>query len=148
MIKHRKKPALTDIEVGSFSDISFLLIIFFILTTQIVRISGRAIDIPAGSESQAEEKKEEQKQMMIHLTAGNKITVNDDKTPLTLEALKVRLDEQNFFAKEKNEEKFVILEATEDVTYDMYFKVVMMIDDAGGILAVMETSGGDSGKGS
>ena len=138
MIKHRKKAPLTDLEVGSFSDIAFLLIIFFILTTQIVRLQGKMINIPAGSESKAEEQKNDKKQMMIHLTTGDKITVNDDGTPVTLENLKNQLLEQNFLARGKPEDRFVILEATPDVHYDLYFKVVMMIDDCGGILAIME----------
>ena len=138
MIKHRKKTPLTDLEVGSFSDIAFLLIIFFILTTQIVRLQGKMINIPSGSESKSEEQKDEKKQMMIHLTSGNKIMVNDDQTPVTLESLKNLLLDQNFMACEKPEDRFVILEATHDVNYDLYFKVVMMIDDCGGILAVME----------
>ena len=78
MIKRRKRPALTDIEVGSFSDIAFLLIIFFILTTQIVRLVGKTVEIPSGSESKQEEKKEDKKQLMVHMTGANKITINDE----------------------------------------------------------------------
>ena len=40
MIKRKARAALNDLDVGPFSDISFLLIIFFILTTQIISMSG------------------------------------------------------------------------------------------------------------
>lgn len=138
MIKRRKRPALTDIEVGSFSDIAFLLIIFFILTTQIVRLVGKTVEIPSGSESKQEEQKDDKKQLMVHMTGANKITINDETANLTLDDLKTRLIAEDFESKTKPEEKFVILDAQPDVPYEIYYKVVMMIDECGGKLAILE----------
>ena len=43
-----KKPEFKNLEIDvpSFSDIAFLLIIFFILTTSLSRPLGRIIDMP------------------------------------------------------------------------------------------------------
>ena len=46
-----RKPEVKNIEIDipSFSDIAFLLIIFFILTTSLNRPMGRIIDMPSTS---------------------------------------------------------------------------------------------------
>lgn len=147
MIKHRKKPPLTDLEVGSFSDIAFLLIIFFILTTQIVRLTGRTLDIPSGSEATAEQKTEK-KQLTVHLTKGDEVSVSEGESSrkISLEELKEELLRQNFMAKPDIDDRFVILEPQADVTYDLYYKVIMMIEEAGGHIALLESDDGKGGE--
>lgn len=143
MIKRKSNPPLTEIEVGSFSDVAFLLIIFFILTTQIASFKGTVADIPSGEPPKAEQpKKEENKQLTIHLS-GLDIRVGTGESsapvPVSFEELKARLLAENYYAKSKKEERFVILQADNAVPYGNYFKAVMMIQDAGGILCLMES---------
>ena len=45
----RRKRREANIDVTSFSDIAFLLIIFFILTTTFVKPAGRKMEIPSGA---------------------------------------------------------------------------------------------------
>ena len=68
MIKRKERAPLNDLDVGPFSDISFLLIIFFILTTQIISMSGIVLSIPAGAPKEEMQEMEEDKQIMITLT--------------------------------------------------------------------------------
>ncbi len=152
MMKSKPRAPLTDIDVGSFSDISFLLIIFFILTTQIAAFKGSVVDIPSGSPPENQnEKKDEKKQLTIHLEgAFIRVGSDDEKTPpavVSPEELKARLMAENYFGKEKKEDRFVILQTDDKAPYDLYFKVVMMISECGGYLCLMETDDGKSAKG-
>ena len=63
--------------------------------------------------------------------------------PLTLEELKVKMLEENFPAKEP-EKRLVIVDSKADVPYELYYKVVMIISDCGGVLTLIDY-GGDSG---
>ena len=156
MIKSKPRAPLTDIDVGPFSDISFLLIIFFILTTQIAAFKGSVVDIPSGTPPEnPAEKKDEKKQLTVHLEGSFiRVGTDDEKSAppiVSPEELKARLLAENFYAKEKMEDRFVILQTDDKASYDLYFKVVMMIDECGGFLCLMESadgkSGGDGGKG-
>ena len=54
MSRRRRGRADAEIDVTAFSDIAFLLIIFFILTTTFVKPFGHKMEIPAGSSDPAE----------------------------------------------------------------------------------------------
>lgn len=139
MIK-RKDKRLPEVDVGSFSDIAFLLIIFFILTTQITKFLGRSVDIPSGQPSK-EEKKEEDKQLTINLTENDlKLTVGKgEPSSVTFEELKAKLLQENLPA-QPEEKRFVILDSKGEVPYERYYKVVMIITGCGGILTMIDDS--------
>jgi len=150
MIKSKSRAPLVDIDVGSFSDVSFLLIIFFILTTQIASFKGNIINIPSGTPpEEQEQKKDEKKQVTVHLTGETIRVAKDEKsTPaaVNLEELRLVLQAQNYFAlPEESQDRYVILEADDKVPYELYFNIVMLINEEGGYLCLMETEGGDGG---
>lgn len=139
MIKRRKKASLVDIEVGSFSDVAFLLIIFFILTTQIAKFLGQNLTIPSGAPAQNQQKVED-KQITINLFSDTNIQFSagsEQNVPVTLEQLKMRLLQENFPVKAPDQ-RFVIVDAKDEIKYDTYFKVVMLITDAGGVLSLID----------
>ena len=129
---NRKNRDMPEIDVGAFSDIAFLLIVFFILTTTFAKPSGQEIEIPAGSKSNSKKKKK----ITVVLKEGDILYGKEGKT-VSLEDLKRLLAEQKF--KEKSTaQRIVILESNKDVLYDHYYKVVMAIRNADGILAILE----------
>ncbi len=131
----RKQRSNGEINVGAFSDIAFLLIIFFILTSTFVRPAGRIMDIPSGTSEQSET---EQKQLSIDLRM-DEIYVGEEPENLTLDALRSRLASADLVA-QPEAQRMVILESHKDVSYDRYFKVVSAISQAGGILALRDES--------
>ena len=133
----RKEQADTKIDVGSFSDIAFLLIIFFILTTTFTKIAGNKIEIPSGSDEQSEV---EQKQLSVTLSAEN-ITYGEDAKSISIDELRVALAKEKFETKEPDD-RMVILEADGHVLYERYFQVVMAISDSGGVLTLIDHAGG------
>ncbi len=131
-IRRKNKPEI-DVDVSAFSDIAFLLIIFFILTTTFVKTSGEKMQIPSGSTSA---KKSDNKQLTINLTTKS-IEFGEDSDKVSLNGLRQALQSQHFESK-PDAERMVILDCSEDVTYDRYFKVVMAITNTGGILALVD----------
>ena len=53
--RHPKKRRDVEMSISSFSDIAFLLIIFFILATTLVQVSGVINEIPSGEQSQSDQ---------------------------------------------------------------------------------------------
>ncbi len=142
MALKRKIRQDSEIDVSSFSDIAFLLIIFFILTTSVVRMTGQELNIPSGQPSQ--EKTEEDKTLTVNLTPGQ-IRYGEGEQPpiISFESLRTQLFEQDFKNKTGDKDRMVILNSAPDVPYHEYFQVVCAISDAGGILALVEEDPGE-----
>lgn len=139
MLNRRKDRAKAEIETGSFSDISFLLIIFFVLTTTFEKMSGRAVDIPSAAPPEQQVHKEDKKTPIVNILA-DRILFGMDKSEgesVSLSELKVRLMKLGLGAKSEKE-RVVIVEMTEDVNWDRYFKVVTTIAETGGVVAIVE----------
>ena len=139
MLNRRKDRAKAEIETGSFSDISFLLIIFFVLTTTFEKMSGRAVDIPSAAPPEQQVHKEDKKTPTVNILA-DRILFGIDKSEgesVSLSELKVRLMKLGLGAKSEKE-RVVIVEMAEDVNWDRYFKVVTTIAETGGVVAIVE----------
>ncbi len=146
----RKPRPSGDIDVTSFSDIAFLLIIFFVLTTTFTRMMGMTVSIPASTSDPA--RKSEEQYPTVVLTQES---MQFQDANVTVEKLRNRLRELKL-AEKKEEERFIVLESSPDVEYSRYFQVVTAIANAGGILALAEpieeaetdgakTAGGEGG---
>ena len=134
----RKEHDDGKIDVGSFSDIAFLLIIFFILTTTFTKIAGNKIEIPSGSSEPSES---EQKQLSVTLSAES-ILYGEDAKSISIDELRTALEKEKFETKEPDD-RMVVLETDGAVLYERYFQVVMAIDDAGGVLTLVDHAGGE-----
>ena len=129
----RKKRRESEVDVSSFSDVAFLLIIFFILTTTFKIMGGQELNIPSGEDGESKD----QKQLTISL-AGKKIFYGEDsKSSLTLRQLRVQLADEELSTK-KEDQRMVVLESAEDVVYQRYYNVMLAIRDADGIVALIE----------
>lgn len=136
----RKRPrekAEAEIDVGAFADIAFLLIIFFILTTSIVRSTGQEVELPQAQTP--ENKKVDDKTPTVNLLEDKILFGEDEENmdEISIDALRADLLARNLREAEESE-RMVVLEVGEDVAYDRYFKTVSMISDVGGIIAIVE----------
>ena len=132
--KPTKKRELGDIPVGSFSDIAFLLIIYFLVATTLMKVEAFQADMPSGeTDSQADQKDDTPTISLV----GQEIHYGEDGKLITLDGLNERLRALNLREKE-GEKKVVMLEATPDTGYDLYFKVLGAITGNGGVVAMME----------
>jgi biopolymer transport protein ExbD len=129
----RKKRREGVVDVSSFSDVAFLLIIFFILTTTFKVMGGQELKIPSGEDGESKD----QKQLTITLS-GTKIFYGEKSdSNLTLRQLRVRLADEEL-SKKKEDQRMVVLESNDDVVYQRYYNVMLEIRDADGIVALIE----------
>ncbi len=143
MARLRKKRDLdVDVDVGAFADIAFLLIIFFILTTSLVKTTGQEVSIPTAQTPP--EKTKEEKTPTINLLSDKILFGEDEESMEEIEYPKL---ESILFSMDLTKEgieasdRMVILEVGGDVKYERYYQVVTLISRAGGIVAMVEEAG-------
>mgnify|MGYP000849897770 CR=1 FL=1 len=125
-----------EIDVPSFSDIAFLLIIFFILTTSLNRPMGRIIDMP--SASTPDQQKSNATTPSVNILADRIMFVEGEGTgkEVTLSELRADLMSRGL-ASASESDRMVLLEVAPEVSYERYFQVITMISEAGGIVAML-----------
>lgn len=135
----RKQLSDADIPTASFSDVAFLLIIFFLLTTTLHKRAGFTTEFPSG---EATQQQTTAKMLAISLHEDG-ITLNDQ--PVTMPQLEKRLSAAKLHEK-KGDEKVVVLSATGNVTYQPYYEVMAMVSAAGGVIAIEREITKEKGK--
>ena len=128
----RKSKPIGDVDVTAFSDLAFLLIVFFVLTTTFVRPFGAALTIPSSTSDP--ERKQEEEFPTINIGA-EQLLLNEQE--MTMEALRDALLEMEL-GKKADDKRFVVVDTAPDVGFQRYYRVVTAIARAGGILAIVE----------
>ena len=126
-----KKHRTGEIPTGSFSDIAFLLIIYFLVATTLVKVKTITADLPSG-EKQSEAQLD--KTPIVNLR-GTDIFFND-KT-VTIADLSDRLAALDLAEKEGSK-RVVLLESTSATAYEIYFQALAAISANGGVVALVE----------
>ena len=136
----KREKGEAEIDVGAFADIAFLLIIFFILTTSIIRSTGQEVSIPQAETP--EDRQVDDRTPSVNVLSDRLLFGPDEESMerVTLEELRRALFRKEMHDAE-DQERMIILEVAEDVTYERYFQVVTLISEAGGIVALMEGAG-------
>ena len=130
----RKEKKDLEIPTDSVSDIAFLLIIFFILTTTLSKLSGFTAELPSTDASKQEAAKTDAKTPTVQLANG-KLLFNEQEVPMTV--LKDRLLDLRLGSKQGGE-KIVLLEAAGKADYQTYYEAMAAISAAGGVVAIVE----------
>lgn len=131
------RPGNLEIDVTSFSDIAFLLIIFFILTTSLARPLGQTLEIPSAA---AKSQESSARTPSVNILA-DRILIGEGEgqgpgRELTLTALRADLMQRRL-ASRPPKERMVVLEVAEDVPYERYYQVVTAVAEAGGVVAML-----------
>ena len=137
MIKKRKKHDSSP-DVTAYSDIAFLLIIFFILTTSFTMPFGRVVDMPAASKPE-NTTAETSNTPSVNITTDRIMFAEGDTQPQEINTYELRqkLAQYRFHTKPKNDCS-VIVEVALDVTYQRYYEIVTMIAESGGLVAMVQ----------
>lgn len=125
--KHREG----EIPTGTFSDIAFLLIIFFLVATTLTKVKTITADLPAGEKSTQTQSEETP---IVNLR-GIQIFFNDKE--VTLEELDDRLAALELIEKEPND-RVIMLESANGTTYENYFQALATISANNGVVAIVE----------
>lgn len=128
--KHRSGVIPTD----SFSDIAFLLIIYFLVATTLIKMNSITADLPAGQKSN---QVQAEKTPIINLR-GSEIFFNDKKADINelgerLAALKL--------AEQAPEKRVIMLESAKGTPYENYFQALATISANNGVVALVEEEG-------
>jgi len=127
----QKKNRDINIPTDSFSDIAFLLIIYFLVATSLTKIKSIAADLPSGEKSASTQL---DKTPTINLR-GSEIFYNDKPLDIaTLNAYLAALD----LAKLEPDKRVVLLESAAGTPYQNYFQALAAISANGGVVAIVE----------
>ncbi len=128
----RRRANLDELPVSSFSDIAFLLIIFFILVTSLEKFAGFNAALPAG-DTTAETQADEMPTVKI-----NEGQIFYEDANITIEDLQTKLAALDLASKPSEEDKIVIIEATGQVPYQIYYEVMAAISSAKGVVGIVK----------
>jgi biopolymer transport protein ExbD len=126
-----KKHRSGEIPTGSFSDIAFLLIIYFLVVTTLVKVKAIAADLPSGEKAS---QSQPDKTPIVNLR-GTDIFFNDKKVSVDL--LNERLAGMKLGEKEGSK-RVIMLESTQGTPYENYFQVLAAISANQGVVAIVE----------
>ena len=131
----KKREGDVSPDLTSFSDIANLLIIFFILTTSLVRPFGRPMEMPSSAKPPEQQKSDTP---TVRLTSDRIVFSEGEKKEreVTMNELRSELWGRNF-PQQPAEKRSVVVETADDVTYERYYQVATAIAAAGGVVAVM-----------
>ena len=125
--KHRSGGIPTD----SFSDIAFLLIIYFLVATTLVKVKTITADLPSGEKST---QAQSDKTPIVNLR-GSELFFNDKA--VTIDELEDRLAALEL-DKQEPEKRVVMLESAAGTPYENYFKALAAISTHDGVVALVE----------
>jgi biopolymer transport protein ExbD len=129
--KRKKRQRDGEIPTNSFSDIAFLLIIYFLVATTLVKVKTITAEMPTG-EKNAESQSD--KTPTINLRGGD-IHFNDKK--IDIEELNIKLAELDLQAKDPSK-RVILLESVDGTPYQDYFQALATISAHGGVVAIVE----------
>jgi biopolymer transport protein ExbD len=118
-LNHKKRHTIPGLNTTSTADISFMLLIFFLVTTSMDSEKGLGRQLPPLEPDKQEQLQDIDKNKVItlHLMADDKLTVNDEPS-LIDRSLRKQL---RHFIIEKGREHVIELHVDREATYDSYF---------------------------
>jgi biopolymer transport protein ExbD len=129
----RKSRREVDLDLTAFSDIAFLLIIFFLVATTFIHNTGTPLEIPTGTS----DKEESQDKITTIDVTPEKILYNGEGASIDIAALRLLLQKEGF-AKRPSKERMVMIQSASEVECERYYQIVTAISQAGGVLAMLE----------
>ena len=126
-----KKHRSGEIPTGSFSDIAFLLIVYFLVATTLVKVKTITADLPAGEKAA---QTESDKTPIVNLR-GAEVFLNDKK--VDIEMLNARLAALELAEKEPGD-RVIMLESSNGTPYENYFQALAAISANNGVVAIVE----------
>jgi biopolymer transport protein ExbD len=127
-LNHKKRHTIPGLNTTSTADISFMLLIFFLVTTSMDSEKGLGRQLPPLEPDKQEQLQDIDKNKVItlHLMADDKLTVNDEPS-LIDRSLRKQL---RHFIIEKGREHVIELHVDREATYDSYFHLQNQIISA------------------
>ena len=121
MVKREKRHSIPELNTTSTADISFMLLIFFLLTTSMDSDKGLGRMMPPPEPDKQEEMQDVKKDnvLTLHLMKDGKLTIDDEEVEInpsirkTIKQFVVRVGESHI----------IELQVDRSADYDSYFKL-------------------------
>ena len=126
-----KKHRSGEIPTGSFSDIAFLLIIYFLVATTLIKVKSITADLPAGEKAT---QAETDKTPIVNLR-GEEIFFNDKR--MSMDVLNERLAALKL-GEQAAGKRVIMLESARGTPWENYFQALAAISAHGGVVAIVE----------
>src|SRR5690606_22480667 len=128
------------VPLASFSDLAFLLLLYFIVATTLVQPFGITVDFPAGKKATQQDEQKDAPRVNLK---DNQVFFKDDlipgDRPTVIKQLNAKLATLNLAAMDASDPKRVVpLEAAGKVDYDLYLQVMAAISAAGGQVGIIQ----------
>ena len=127
----------SEINMGPFADIAFLLIIFFVLVTSLARPMGRLVQMPASTEVKENKEEDNTPSVEITLHSVGYRRGNQELEEVSIDQLRDRLLALDL-ASQPDNRKSVIVRLADSVPYEPFYQVVAAISHAGGVVTLIE----------
>lgn len=124
----RRKKWVPGLNTTSTADISFMFLIFFLVTTSMYVDKGLMRNLPPKEKEKQEQKEitlDRQNIMALKLSAAGVLTVNDSVT--NSKDLRAKLET---FILRRGKEHLITIDANPNCQYDAYFKVQNSLEEA------------------
>ena len=120
MFKRKKSREVPGLNTTATADISFMLLIFFLVTTSIDSDKGLGRQLPPPDpDKQERQEVARNKVLTIQLLQDDKIKIDDKAVDITPA---IRTDVKNFVSK-TGPEHIIDLQVSPNATYDAYFRL-------------------------
>lgn len=122
MFKRRKQHSVPGLNTASTADISFMLLIFFLITTSMDSDKGLGRGLPPldpDEQMQQEMDIDQKKVMTIYLLEDGTLTIDDEKTELT-PSIRERIKQ---FIVKAGPKHIIELHVNREAEYDKYFQL-------------------------
>jgi biopolymer transport protein ExbD len=129
--KQRIREGAGEIPTSSFADIAFLLIIYFIVVTVLIKTQGLVTEMPTGQKVESAD----MEKVPIVNVADEQILFNDTRT--SVQGLREKLTEMALPEKQPSD-RVIMLEVSGRQTYQLFYEVIAVIQKAGGVIAMVE----------
>ena len=123
------------VSIGRYNKIiAFLLIVYFLVATSLVKVKSITADLPSG---QKQSQAQSEKTPIVNLR-GTEIFFNDKA--VSIADLNDRLAALDL-SQQEDSKRVIMLESTGNTPYQSYFQALATISANGGVVAIVE--GGD-----
>ena len=128
----RQRKRNDSVPVDAFSDIAFLIIIFFLVATTLSKTSGFETELPSSKDG---ESKSETQVPMIELI-NQQILYNDQ--PIEFAQLRETLTSLKLGEQDDSSKRLIKLKSAPTVTYEQYYPIWALIAQSGGVVALVK----------
>ncbi len=132
----RRSRGECEINMGPFADIAFLMIVFFVLATSLIRPMGQLLQIPATAAATQQTKSQT---LTVDIRPDGLLFGRGETNlePVGIELLREKLIALNL-PQQPEQQRMVVVNLADGVKFERFYQVITAVSRAGGIVTLIE----------